>query len=334
MRRQEIRELRGGKLLMKIGMWLSYIAVRLALFLLRLLPFGAATAIAVGIARLVFRLDRRHREITLTNLRLAFPEKDDAWRWRVARASFENYGRLAVELANLHLWTPENIHDYVTFENYEIYEKAKAKGRGLFYLTAHFGNWELAAQVQALFGQPAHMVTRPLDNPYLDDYLERKRTSNGNQVLDKRNALKAMVASLRRNESVAILADQYSRRSKSVFVPLFGVLASTTAGVAVMALRTRAPIVPAFLLREPGKMRFRGVVLPEIELPDSGDRKEDIRLTTARINQAFEQIIRRQPDHWLWGHRRWKKSPDIAGNLYQGGKVIRRNGEPVAEEAA
>lgn len=321
--------------LRNLRMWLLYAAVRGMLALLLLLPFGPATALCVGVGRLVFRLDRRHREISLANLRLAFPEKDDAWRWRVARGSFENYGRMAVEVANLPLWTPGNIRDYVTFENYEFYEKAKEKGRGCFYMTAHFGNWELAGQVQPLFGHVGHVVVRPLDNPYLDAYLARMRTSNGSSIIDKKQGgVKAMITALRRNEDIAILVDQYSRRSKGVFVPLFGVLASTTAGLAVMALRTRTPIVPCFTIREPGKMRFRAVLFPEIELPDTGSKKEDIRLTTERINEVLELAIRMRPDHWLWGHRRWKKSTDIAGNLYNGGKVIRRHGKPVPEEAA
>ena len=315
--------------------WLAYLAVRGALALLRVLPFGLAKVWCVGVGRLVFHLDRRHREIALANLKLAFPEKNDAWRWRVARDSFENYGLMALEVAKLPLWTPGNIRDYVTFENYEFYEKAKEKGRGCFYMTAHFGNWELAGQVQPLFGHMGHAVVRPLDNPYLDAYLARMRTSNGTRIIDKKHGgVKAMIAALRRNEDIAILVDQYSRTSKGVLVPLFGVLASTTAGVAVMALRTRTPILPCFTIREPGKMRFRAILLPEIELPDTGSKKEDIRLTTERINKALEQAIRMRPDHWLWGHRRWKKSPDIAGNLYHGGKVIRRHGKPVPEEAA
>lgn len=319
----------------KLGQWLTYVLVRGTFGLLRILPFGLARALCVGVARAVFRIDRRHRNIALANLRLAFPEKDDAWRRRVARTNFENYGRMAVEIANLHLWTPGNIRDYVTIDHYEIYEKAKEKGRGCFYVTAHFGNWELAGHIYPLLGHVGHSVARPLDNPYLDDYMTQLRTSNGTGIIDKRRGgVKAMIAALRRNEDIGILIDQYSRRSKGVLVPLFGVLASTTAGVAVMALRTRTPIIPAFAVRQPGRMRFRVMVLPEIALPDTGDKKEDIRLTTARINEALEQAVRMHPDHWLWGHRRWKKSPDIAGNLYEGGRVVRRNGRPVPGEAA
>lgn len=314
---------------------MAYAAVRALLALLRILPFGAASALTVGVARLFFRLDRRHRAIVLTNLRLAFPEKDDAWRWRMARANFENYGRMAVEIAKRHLWTPETIDGYVTFEGYENYEKARAKGRGCIYVTAHFGNWELLAHAHALVGRSFNAVVRPLGNPFLDAYLERTRESTGNRIIDKKHGgVRAIIAALRRNEDVGMLVDEYARRSQGVFVPFFGVLASTTAGVAVMALRTRTPLIPVYMVRESGRMCFRVLVLPEIELPDTGDRPEDIRLTTARINEALEQVVRLRPDHWFWRHRRWKKSPDIEGNLYRGGKLVRRDGRPVAGEAA
>jgi len=319
----------------KPALWLGYAGVRVVLAVLRVLPFRTARALSVAVARLVFLVDRRHREIALSNLAVAFPEKDAAWRWRAARGSFENFGLVAAEVSHLHLWTPENIRDHVIFENYDIYEKVKERGRGCFYVTAHFGNWELLAHAHALVGRPFNAVVRPLDNPLLDDHLETMRTSTGNRIIDKKHGgVKAMVAALRRNEDVGILVDQYSRRSKGVFVPLFGVQASTTAGVAVMALRTRTPLLPVFMVREPGDMRFRVLVFPEIALPDTGDKKEDIRETTARINRALEDVIRIRPDHWLWAHRRWKNSPDIAGNLYDGGRVLRRNGAPAAEEAA
>jgi KDO2-lipid IV(A) lauroyltransferase len=319
----------------RLRLWLGYAAVRTALAVLRPLPFGLARALCVGIMRIYFLLDRRHREIAMTNLRLAFPDKDEAWRWRVARGSFENFGLLATEVAHLHELTPENIRDHTIFENYHLYEKVKERGRGCFYVTAHFGNWEMLAHSHALVGRPFHAVVRPLDNPLLDDYLERSRVSTGNWIIDKkRGGAKTMMAALRRNEDVGILIDQYSRRSKGVFVPLFGVAASTTAGVAVVALRTRTPLIPVFIVREPGKLRFRILVFPEVELAQTGDRKEDIRLTTANINRALETAIRMHPDHWLWAHRRWKKSPDIEGNLYHGGRVMRRNGEAVSGEAA
>jgi len=316
--------------LAKAGQVAAYVAVRATLALLRLLPFGVARALCLAGARGFFLLDRRHRDIALVNLRLAFPEKDETWRREVARGSFENFGLIVAEVAHLRDLTPENVRDHVTFENYEIYEKVKERGKGCFYVTGHVGNWELLAHAHALVGRPFHAVVRPLDNPVLDDYLERFRTSTGNKIIDKKHGgAKTMIAALRRNEDVGILIDQYSRRSQGVYAPLFGIDASTTKGLAVMALRTEAPMVPVFVARDPGPLRFRVLIFPEVEVSRTGDPETDIRITTAHINQAIETVVRMHPDLWLWGHRRWKNSPDIEGNIYQGGRLIRRDGKAV-----
>jgi KDO2-lipid IV(A) lauroyltransferase len=286
-------------------------------------------------ARLFFLLDRRHRHIALVNLRLAFPEHDEAWRRRVARGSFENFGLIAAELAHLRDLTAENLPEHVTWdENYALYEKAKLRGKGCFYVTGHFGNWEILAHAHALAGRPFHAVVRPLDNPLLDEFLERVRVSTGNRIIDKkRGGRLAMVAALRRNEDVGILVDQYSRRTHGLNAPFFGIEASTTKGLAIMALRTGAPMFPVVLARKPGDLRFHVIILPEIEVERTGDPKEDVRRVTAKVNEALETVIRRHPDHWLWGHRRWKNSPDIEGDIYAGGRLVRRRGKPVEEPA-
>jgi KDO2-lipid IV(A) lauroyltransferase len=323
-------------MLHRLSLWIAYAAVRTTLAVLRVLPFGAARALCLGASRLFYALDARHRDIALVNLRLAFPEKDEAWRRRVARGSFENFGLMVAEIAHLGDLTPGNIREHVAFdENYAIYTELKKLEKGCFYVTGHVGNWELLAHAHALVGRPFHAVVRPLDNPLLDDYLEKFRTSTGNRIIDKKHGgAKAMIAALRRNEDVGILIDQYSRRSKGVYAPLFGVEASTTAGMAVMALRTGAPMIPVFVVRDPGRMKFRVLIFPPVEAVRTGDQKEDVRLTTANINRALETMIRLHPDHWLWAHRRWKNSPDIEGNLYRGGRIVRRNGEPVPAQAA
>ncbi len=321
--------------LAKLGQWIAYAAVRATLAALSVIPFGAARAIGLAGARAFFVLDRRHREIALVNLRLAFPEKDEAWRRRVARGSFENFGLIAAELAHLRALTAENLAEHVSWdENYALYEKAKLRGKGCFYVTGHYGNWEVLAHAHALAGRPFHAVVRPLDNPLLDEFLERLRVSTGNRIIDKkRGGRLAMVAALRRNEDVGILVDQYSRRIHGLYAQFFGVEASTTKGVAIMALRTGAPMFPVFLAREPGNLRFSVIILPEIEVDRTGDPKEDVRRVTARVNESIETVIRMHPELWLWGHRRWKNSPDVEGNLYDGGRLIRRNGKPVLENA-
>jgi KDO2-lipid IV(A) lauroyltransferase len=126
-----------------------------------------------------------------------------------------------------------------------------------------------------------------------------------------------MLRALRKNRVVVALNDQYKRRSKGTFVPFFGVRASTSPGPALIALRAGAPILPAACVRI-GPDRHRLVIRPPLEVPDTGDRRKDVDLYTARGNAALEAFIREHPEQWMWSHRRFRHSPDLPGDPYEG----------------
>jgi KDO2-lipid IV(A) lauroyltransferase len=195
----------------------------------------------------------------------------------------------------------------VEVEGVELARQAYARGHGVMLFSGHFGHWELAALVQGYLGLPMTLVTRPLDNPVLEEMLARLRTRSGNTVVHKRSAVREMLQTLAARGGVAIVIDQDARES-GVFVPFFGRPASTTPTPATLALRTGAPLIAVSCLpREDG--RYRIIYGPLIEARSTGDRAADVARLTAECTQILEQWVRRYPQYWLWMHRRWKTVP-------------------------
>jgi KDO2-lipid IV(A) lauroyltransferase len=184
---------------------------------------------------------------------------------------------------------------------------ALARGRGIFFLTGHFGNWELLAATHGLAGFGLSVVVRPLDNPYLDALIARARERSGLRAISKREAVLGVREALGRGECIGILLDQDAGRG-GVFVPFLGHPASTSRALAVLALKTRAPVLPAFIHRLPDG-QHELVLEPEIPLVITGDLDHDIAANTARYTEAIERQVRAHPAQWFWVHRRWKTRP-------------------------
>lgn len=275
-----------------------------------LIPFSFSSRIGEGVGRLLFLLDKRHREITFSNLRRAFgKEKSEREIYRIGKACYGNLGRSFVEFARL-LRDNDYIDRYVTSKGLENYIKAKEKGKGVLYLTAHSGNWELMAIAQALRGYPLSLVARPIDNPYLNKRVEEIRTRNGNRIIEKRRAMREILRSLDEKRDVGILLDQNVSRKEGVFVDFFGEDACTNKGMALIALKTGTPVLPAFIHYE-GDSKHVMEIGKEIELVRSGDKERDIVTNTAIFTKIIEDHIRKYPAEWLWLHRRWKTRPEI-----------------------
>jgi KDO2-lipid IV(A) lauroyltransferase len=195
-------------------------------------------------------------------------------------------------------------------EGGEHFKTAAAQGRGVLILTAHYGNWELLAAAHGLTGLPLSIVIRPLDHPLLDDLAARFRRRSGAELIIKRQAVREVLQALRRQRMVGVLLDQNATRAEGVFVPFFGVPASTSKGLAVLALRTGAPVVPVFLRRDPDRRGHRMDVGAPIPPPTDGD----VATYTATFNQVLEAAIRRAPEQWLWMHARWRTQPKEAAS--------------------
>ncbi|MCI0403142.1 MAG: lysophospholipid acyltransferase family protein [Acidobacteria bacterium] len=296
----------------------EYVAVALLLALLRWLPRALARALGAALARLIGLLHSRWVRVALINLEIAFPELADAERRRILARAFRQWGWLLAEFARFPRHTPRTIEEVIAYDGLENYLEASARGRGVLYLTAHVGAWELSSFAHSLHGHPLAYVNRPLDNPLLDALVNRYRCGGGNRSIERSNAARPILEQLRGGGAVGILMDQnVLEGDANVFAPFFGRLASTTAGLARFALRTGAAVVPVFVLWDEKLGKYRLRFDPALELVRSGDDERDVVENTARFNQVIEDYVRRYPDQWLWIHRRWSTRPPGEPPLYR-----------------
>jgi KDO2-lipid IV(A) lauroyltransferase len=274
-------------------------------WLLAYLPAFLGLWLGRRLGDLVWMLLRRRRVLALENLSRAFgAEMTPADLGRLGRRCFQHLGMNAVEACTFFFRPPSVLLSRVTMDGAEHLRAAAARGSGVLLLTAHLGNWELLAASHVLSGLPLSVVMRPLDNPVLDRLVTRFRLRAGVELISKRRALRDILDALRRGRMVGILLDQNASRAEGVFVPFFGVPASTSKAVAVIALRTGAPVVPVFIRREGGGRHRVEVHPPLLPPPD-----EDVAVYTAAFNRAIEGAIRRAPEQWFWVHARWKTRP-------------------------
>jgi len=256
----------------------------------------------------------RRRHVTLTNLAIAFPDLGADARRRLARDAWQHLGMTVVELARLLHRPLEATLEELTLEGLEhLHGVMHEHGRALI-LTAHLGNWEYLAAVPRLVGYPGAIVVRPLDSAVLDDQAVAMRRKTGVELIDKRGALRGVLEALRHGRLVAVLLDQNAARREGVFVPFFGRAASTSRSLALLALRTRTPIVPIFI-RRTGVARHHVRVEPPLVPVASNEADETIVELTARCTRVIEAAIRRAPEQWLWAHDRWRTRPPAAARV-------------------
>jgi len=277
----------------------------------RILPRSLGRQLLNALAFAAYHLDRRHRHIADVNLQIAFPHLSRAERNRITRLSFQATAQNLLEISRLSGLSRENLGSLVQYDperGWNNFEAAKSRGKPILYLTGHFSAWELLPAAHALFGNPLSFVTRPLDNPLLEEYLTRVREACGNTVISKKRSARQILENLRSRGAVGILMDQNTDPQEGIFAEFFGLPAGTSTGLALFALRADAVVLPGYLTpMKSGRYYIR--FLPPLELVRTGDRNHDVREATAMINRILESIIREQPESWLWGHKRWSYQP-------------------------
>ena len=279
------------------------------------LPRPLARTAGISVAWTVYFLHGRLRRVGMRNLELAFPPKSLAERKKILLGVFTSLGRQAAEVCLFPRYTRENVSQTVVYEGFENFERALARGKGVLFLTAHLGAWELSAFAHSLYGYPLGIVMRPLDNPYLDRLTREYRTLHGNKAVDKDFA-RGLIAAMRKGETVVVLMDTNMIASQGVFVDFFGIQARTASGIARVALKTDAAVVPGFTIWDPGLKKYRLRFDPAVDLIRTADRESDVVSNTALFTRIIEDYVRRYPDQWLWVHRRWKTRPEGDRLLY------------------
>ena len=280
------------------------------------LPRGLARFLAGMLAWSVYVLHGRLRRVGQRNLELAFPELSAEERKAILRGAFRSLGRQLVEFCRMTRYTPENTRNWIRTEGLDYYLAAKSRGKGVLIVTGHMGAWELSSFYHSLMGYPMSMVARPLDNRRLDAFVTGIRCLHGNRVLPKDDFARGLLTAMRKGETVGILMDTNMTPPQGVFVNFFGKQACTASGVARVALKTGAAVLPGFMVWEEAERRYVLHFGPQLVFERTEDAEADIVAATQLCTSAIETWIRRYPDQWLWIHRRWKTRPAGETGIY------------------
>lgn len=303
----------------KLQTSIEYGLARAILSSLGALPRRLSIALGVTIGRVGYIMPGGLRRTGERNLEIAFPDMTQQNRRRLLRGSFESLGRLLAEFSQLPRVTPEKLRKLIEYDEVGLahLREAEKNRRGVIFLTGHLGAWELHSFGWSALEYPISFLVRPLDNPLIEEMIEGIRTRFGNRAIDKKSAARQSLRVLREGGTLGILSDLNTQTHEGVFVPFFGKLACTTAGIATLALKTDAVVIPTCAVWDKEKKRYFFHGDPPVELVRTGEHDKDIELNTARFAAAVERMVRLYPDQWLWIHKRWKTRPPGEPDVYQ-----------------
>ena len=296
--------------------WAEFCVVRAIVFFIGILPRALARTLGAAIGWLAFHSLGRLRKAGLRNLELAFPDKTASEREAILRKVYRNLGYLLAEFCKMPRYTAERASRFIRYDGLEHYLEARERGKGVLVLTGHLGAWELSSFYHSLMGYPMGMVIRRLDNPLVDAFVNRIRCLHGNRVVHKDDFARGLIASMRAGETVGILMDTNMTPPQGVFVPFFGIEACTASGMARIAMKTGAAVVPGFLLWAEREQKYVLRFGEALNLVHTADSEADATANTALFTAVLERYIRSYPEQWLWMHRRWKTRPPGEAGIY------------------
>ncbi|HEY0307255.1 MAG TPA: lysophospholipid acyltransferase family protein [Acidobacteriaceae bacterium] len=293
----------------RFRMGIEFGFIWLLIHLLRLPPRGVARRMSAGLTWLAWVLLPRLRQVGMRNLQIAFPAQTESQHKATLRGLYRTLGWQIAEFCQMAKYTAPKASKFIEYDGLQNYRNANAKGKGVLVVTGHLGAWELSSFFHSLNGYPMGMVIRRLDNPLVDQLVNQIRCMHGNKVLHKDDFARALLGAMRAGETVGILMDTNMTPPQGVFVPFFGVQACTASGLARVALKTGAAVLPGCLMWDAARKKYILHFGEEMALVRSEDAEADIIANTAMFTAAIESYIRRYPDQWLWVHRRWKTRP-------------------------
>ena len=269
-----------------------------------------------GIGWIAYVSLSRLRQVGRHNLLMAFPDLEGRRREEILRGVYRNLGYQLAEFCQMPRYTADQARTFIRYDGLEHYLGAQKRGSGVLVLTGHLGAWELSSFFHSLMGWPMDMVIRRLDNSLVDAFVNRIRCLHGNHVIHKDDFARGLIAQMRAGATVGILMDTNMTPPQGVFVPFFGVPACTASGMARIARKTGAAVVPGFLLWEEGESKYVLRFGPELKLDRTEDAEADAVTNTARLTRVIEDYVRQYPEQWLWMHRRWKTRPPGESGVY------------------
>ncbi len=289
-----------------------YLLLRGFSFTVNLLPESLSLWMGRKLGKIVYCFDLEHRRAAFENLHIAFGrEKSEREIRSIANKHFQNLGMTAIEFFRLPHMDVGDFQEKVKIEGLEICKKALNNKKGVLLLLSHFGNWELMGLMSKFLGTSIAVVARPMKkNKRLNSLVEEIRRGTGLEVIPTEKASRKVMRVLSENRMAGILIDQRAKRSEGVWIDFFGKKAPSTPALAVLAMRTGAPVVPVFMIRN-GHRKHRLLIQNPLQLASTGDIKKDVEINTQLMNQTLESMIRQYPDQWFWVHRRWERKKQV-----------------------
>ncbi|MEA2735325.1 MAG: Kdo2-lipid lauroyltransferase/acyltransferase [Humisphaera sp.] len=290
---------------------LVYLALRVVNMAAHSWGIRVASELAKFAGAMMFAIDKKHRDRAMGNLRRSFPDAPERQLRRLARRSMQALCLLAIEvLFTTRLIRIDTFRRYIVFG--DRFREALAlmlkREQGMIMLTGHYGNWEILGYVLATLGFPTVSVARPLDNPYVSEFVFGVRERTGQRIIAKKGATQEIVDVLEKHGVVGFIADQ-NAGPKGMFVDFFGRKASTYKSIALLAMQYEVPVVIGYARRIHDDFRFE-VGCQDIIYPSEWkDERDPLRYITQRYTKGIEDFVRKDPGQYLWVHRRWKTRP-------------------------
>ena len=290
----------------KFMIYLEYSAARFGIELAKVVPLNICYALNEVCSRIIYHVDKRHRVRAIQHLMhagIVDNEKDAA---KIALQSIIHIGKVAIEFVKLHdILTPENMHEYVTYNISDEAKRAMMDPHGTVCASAHYGNWEISGLSLSVLFRPIVSVGRKMDNPLLSDYIFRKRGRYEQEIYSKDEAVKQLLVGLKKQKLLGILTDQHPGDHNGVRTTFFGHPCQSHDSPAVLSLKTGAPLMLVVTRRLDNKFHFELIIKGPIRIEPTGNKHEDIKRLTQAVNDEFEKVVRECPEQWLWSHRRW-----------------------------
>ena len=292
--------------------YLLYLLLKGFSLFTNLLPEGFALWLGRQLGKMIFYLDRGHRKVALENLHMALgEEKPEKELYAIAQRTFQNLGMMVIEFFRIPRLNKEVFEKNVSVEGLDEALKLLEKKKGALLLLGHFGNWELMGLMSKVIGNPIIVIAKPMKkNKWVDQFITKIRNAAGLEVISNVMASRKVMQALSQNRVVGILIDQRAKRSEGIWADFFGRKAPTTPGLAVLAMKTGAPVLPVFMVRN-GFQKHRLLIKEPLELIRTGHIKKDVEANTQLFNHTLESMIRRYPDQWFWVHRRWERKKRV-----------------------